>query len=59
MCVCVCLSADDINCFDTGECFPLAFGVPAVLMIVSLGQYTDTAVYTRTSTIACDSFNHR
>jgi dipeptide/tripeptide permease len=27
---------DDINCFGTGECFTLAFGVPAVLMILSL-----------------------
>jgi dipeptide/tripeptide permease len=27
---------DDIDCFNTGECFALAFGVPAVLMIVSL-----------------------
>ena len=36
-CVLVVL-ADDINCFGTGECFALAFGVPAVLMILSLGK---------------------
>ena len=40
------LPADDINCFDTGECFALAFGVPAVLMIVSLGETVATLVYT-------------
>ena len=33
-----CPLADDIDCFGTGECFALAFGVPAVLMIVSLGK---------------------
>ena len=32
------LCSDDINCFGTGECFTLAFGVPAVLMILSLGK---------------------
>ena len=36
--------ADDINCFDTGECFALAFGVPAFLMILSIGRWSvDTA----------------
>ena len=32
------LFVDYINCFDTCQCFALAFGVPAVLMVVSLGK---------------------
>lgn len=27
---------EDVDCFDMGDCFPLAFGVPAVLMIVAV-----------------------
>ena len=29
---------NDVTCFDKDTCFPLAFGVPAVLMIVSTGM---------------------
>lgn len=27
---------EDVNCFNEGDCFPLAFGVPGVLMAVSV-----------------------
>lgn len=27
---------EDVDCFDMGDCFPLAFGVPAVLMVVAI-----------------------
>lgn len=27
---------NDVDCFDSGDCFPLAFGVPGVLMIFSI-----------------------
>lgn len=27
---------EDIKCFGMNDCFPLAFGVPAILMIVSI-----------------------
>ncbi|XP_062141372.1 peptide transporter family 1 isoform X2 [Drosophila sulfurigaster albostrigata] len=27
---------EDVHCFDDNNCFPLAFGVPAILMIVSV-----------------------
>lgn len=29
---------NDVSCFGTESCFPLAFAVPGVLMIVSLGK---------------------
>ena len=45
------LFVDYINCFDIYQCFALAFGVPAVLMIVSLGKGHHCAhVYTPTLT---------
>lgn len=28
---------NDVKCFGQNSCFPLAFGVPAILMIVSVG----------------------
>lgn len=28
---------EDVQCFGQNSCFPLAFGVPAVLMIVAIG----------------------
>lgn len=30
---------NDVHCFDEDSCFPLAFAVPGVLMIVSLGKF--------------------
>lgn len=27
---------EDVNCFESGDCFPLAFGVPGILMIISI-----------------------
>jgi len=27
-----------VQCFDQDSCFPLAFGVPAVLMLISIGM---------------------
>lgn len=30
---------EDVQCFGQTDCFPLAFGVPAVLMLVSIGEY--------------------
>ena len=35
---CLLLPVDYINCFGTCQCFALAFGVPAVLMVVSIGE---------------------
>lgn len=29
----------DVHCFGDNQCFPLAFGVPAFLMITSLGEF--------------------
>lgn len=29
----------DVHCFGDNDCFPLAFGIPAILMIVSLGKF--------------------
>lgn len=29
----------DVHCFGQTDCFPLAFGVPAVLMLVSIGKF--------------------
>ena len=31
------LILDYVNCFETCECFALAFGIPAILMIISIG----------------------
>ena len=28
-----------VSCFGEDECFPLAFGVPAILMIISVGMH--------------------
>lgn len=28
----------DVHCFDGNDCYPLAFGVPAILMVVSIGE---------------------
>ena len=28
---------EDVQCFGQNSCFPLAFGVPAVLMVVAIG----------------------
>lgn len=30
---------EDVHCFDEKECYSLAFGVPAVLMAISIGEY--------------------
>lgn len=30
----------DVHCFGDNDCFPLAFGVPAILMVVSLGMFS-------------------
>lgn len=30
---------EDVHCFGENECYSLAFGVPGVLMIVSIGLY--------------------
>jgi solute carrier family 15 oligopeptide transporter 1 len=30
---------EDVNCFGRLDCFPLAFGVPSLLMIVALGLF--------------------
>lgn len=28
----------DVHCFDDNDCFSLAFGIPAILMLVALGK---------------------
>lgn len=30
----------DVHCFGDDTCFPLAFGVPAILMLVAVGQFS-------------------
>lgn len=30
----------DIKCFGENDCYSLAFGVPGILMIVSIGEYS-------------------
>ena len=42
---CFLLPVDYINCFDTCQCFALAFGVPAVLMVVSIGERGCVCMY--------------
>lgn len=32
---------EDVQCFDQASCFPLAFGVPAILMIIAVSESTD------------------
>ncbi len=29
---------EDVHCFNKDSCYPLAFGVPAILMIVAVGK---------------------
>lgn len=29
----------DVRCFEEDDCFPLAFGVPGVLMVISICKY--------------------
>ena len=36
--VCLLCCAGQINCFKTCQCYALAFGVPAILLILSLGE---------------------
>lgn len=31
--------AHDIHCFEDDDCYPLAFGFPALLMIITIGKY--------------------
>lgn len=30
---------EDVECFGQSTCFPLAFGVPAILMVVAVGNF--------------------
>jgi solute carrier family 15 (oligopeptide transporter), member 1 len=30
---------EDVKCFDQNTCFPLAFGVPAILMIIAVSKW--------------------
>jgi solute carrier family 15 oligopeptide transporter 1 len=40
---------EDVKCLDQDTCYPLAFGVPAVLMIVSVCKYKQLGnIYTTT-----------
>lgn len=32
---------NNVHCFGEDSCFPLAFAVPGVLMVVSLGKFTE------------------
>lgn len=32
----------NVHCFGQNDCFPLAFGVPAILMIISIGKFDST-----------------
>lgn len=33
-----------VQCFGENSCFPLAFGVPAILMLISMGKQILTAI---------------
>ena len=35
--MCVLILAGDVQCFG-GDCYALAFGVPAILMVIALGE---------------------
>lgn len=35
---------EDVHCFGDNDCFPLAFGVPAILMFASIGKQIEIAV---------------
>jgi solute carrier family 15 oligopeptide transporter 1 len=43
----------DVKCFDQNTCYPLAFGVPAVLMIVALSKYELGKIYSFTAHTIC------
>ena len=45
--------ADDLNCFGTCQCFALAFGVPAVLMVISLGECVCGVVWCGRVCVVC------
>lgn len=36
---------EDVKCFGEDNCYPLAFAIPGVLMIVSTGEYKDRIYY--------------
>lgn len=29
----------DVHCFDESDCYSLAFGIPGILMIISIGKF--------------------
>lgn len=31
---------EDVHCFGQNDCFSLAFGVPAILMLIAIGEYS-------------------
>lgn len=31
----------DVHCFDQNDCYPLAFGVPAILMFIAIGNLSN------------------
>ena len=33
-------SAADVKCFGSDNCYPLAFGVPAALMLAAIGKFS-------------------
>lgn len=37
----------DVRCFDENDCYSLAFGVPGILMIVSISKYMGRWLHTR------------
>jgi solute carrier family 15 oligopeptide transporter 1 len=43
---------EDIQCFGQNSCFPLAFGVPAVLMIIAIGIHADPIHFARPTGIS-------
>ena len=45
---------EDVKCLDQTTCYPLAFGVPAVLMIIALSKYKDFGkIYSITAHTIC------
>ncbi len=40
---------EDVKCFGQNSCYPLAFGVPAILMIVGVGIFLTCYLKFRTS----------
>jgi solute carrier family 15 oligopeptide transporter 1 len=49
---------EDVQCFGQNSCFPLAFGVPAVLMVVAIGIVSHPSLKCPSSFLNCSFFKN-